>query len=169
MKHAHLRRSAFTLTELMVCASLLLTVMSFVASISIRANRLWQDTRHQKIALDELGNQLEYLTTLDVREAQQALAGLEISPDARVVLPRAILKGEIEQDAGSNQLVLTLQIDGEPGTRHSRHAPLTLVGFLPSPPNPEASNRPETDDEQETDDEPKTDSQPEASLQGDQS
>ncbi|MDG2220025.1 MAG: prepilin-type N-terminal cleavage/methylation domain-containing protein [Rubripirellula sp.] len=147
MKHTHHRRAAFTLTELMVCASLLATVMSFVATISIRTDRLWRDTRNQKIALDELGNQLEHLTTLDLPGAQQAIESLEISADTRVLLPRASLRGKIEHPPGSTQIVLTLQIDGESATRTTHHAPLTLVGFLTTSPDPKINLQPKPEDD----------------------
>jgi prepilin-type N-terminal cleavage/methylation domain-containing protein len=161
MKNRHHRRAAFTLTELMVCASLLATVMSFVATISIRTDRLWKDTRHQKIALDELGNQLEYLTTLNLPEAQQAIDSLEISPDTRALLPRASLKGKIEQPPGSIQIVLTLEIDGESVTRGTHHAPLTLVGFLSASPAQEITLQSQPADQAEVTNPPKANDQPE--------
>lgn len=138
------RRSGFTLTELMVCASMLVTIMSLVASMSLRANRLWHDTRQQKIALDELTNQMEYLTTLDVAEARQALNELEISPAISQALPSATLTGELIEQPPLIQIVLTLEIDADTSSAPSRHHPLQLVGFLSSESDNDAV---ETEDE----------------------
>ena len=138
MKTQHPRRTAFTLTELMVCASLLVTVMSFVASLSMRTNRLWKDTQHHKIALDELSNQLEILTTLDLSAAQQALPSLTISSQTLALLPGATLKASINQESSPAQVVLTHHLDDEPETNRPQHAPITLVGYLNSPVPPQS-------------------------------
>ena len=168
MRNRHHCRAAFTLTELIVCASLLTTVMSFVATISIRTDRLWKDTRHQKIALDELSNKLEYLTTLSLPEAQQAISSLEISPNTRALLPRASLKGKIEQPPGSIQIVLTLEIDGESVARSTHHAPLTLVGFLSASPAQEITLQSQPADQAEATNPPKSNDQPEIVRESEQ-
>ncbi|MEM8665903.1 MAG: hypothetical protein AAGG48_00200 [Planctomycetota bacterium] len=139
----HHPRSGFSLTELIVCASLLMAVMSFIATLSIRTNRLWQDTRLQKLAIDELSNQLEELTSLDRAGAEKAIADLELSEAIRNSMPQASIDGEIVRINDSTQIVLTLWIDGKDGPTTTRHAPLELVGFL-SP-----ANRETTDDQGE--------------------
>ncbi|MEE2936121.1 MAG: hypothetical protein VYA84_09005 [Planctomycetota bacterium] len=168
MRNRHHCRAAFTLTELIVCASLLTTVMSFVATISIRTDRLWKETRHQKIALDELSNKLEHLTTLHLTEAQQAISSMEISPDTRALLPHASLKGKIEQLPGSIQIVLTLEIDGESVTRSTHHAPLTLVGFLSPSPAHEITFQSQPADQAEATTAPKANVQSEIASESEQ-
>ena len=64
MRSKHPRRNAFTLTELVVGAALTVTVMSVVASLTVHCGRLWQDTRHQQLVMDELSNELERLISL---------------------------------------------------------------------------------------------------------
>ncbi len=130
MRRYRTQRTGFSLTELVVCASLLVTVMSFVTSIVIRVDRLWQDTRHQKIALDELSNHLEHLTTLDENEVHASLDRLEISEATRSSLPNATLEGEMVREAGSTQIVLTLSFGEVQSAGPPRHHPLSLTGFL---------------------------------------
>lgn len=127
------RRRGFSLTELVVCASMIATIMSFVASISIRVNRVWRDTRHQQIALDELSNQLEALTRLDLQAATARLEKLEVSPEAQSLLPGAKIAGEFLTTRDSTQLVLTLTLDAQRVSAVKRHRDYTLVGFLPTP------------------------------------
>ena len=124
------RRYGFSLTEVMVCASLLLAVMSFVASISLRTHRIWKDIRLQKIALDEMSNQMESLTALSPDQLEQAIASLEISADLKQSMPLASLTGEVIQLEDSTQIELTLRIDGDQPQGPAKSHPLTLVGFL---------------------------------------
>ena len=58
-------RSGFTLTELLVAATLLIAVLSVAAQLTVRTDRLRQDVRREQIALDELANQLDRILAAD--------------------------------------------------------------------------------------------------------
>lgn len=124
-------RSAFSLTEVMVCASLVLAVMSFIASITLRTNRMWRDTRHQRIGLDELSNQMERLTLLELEELKRVLPDLEPSPMIQNLIPTVSIEGKVDERDDSVQIILTLAMDKEGDAVKQSH-PLTLVGFLSS-------------------------------------
>ena len=79
-RRARIGRRGYTMTDLVVAATLLVGIMSFVAPLAVRSGRLWQDSRHYRLALDELSNQLERLTSLDEGERDAALAELSVSP-----------------------------------------------------------------------------------------
>ena len=118
-------RRGTTLLELLVAATLLVSVMSVVAPLAVRSGRLWQDSRHYQLALDELSNQLERLTSLDAAALEAALAELTPSQPVRDSLPNPVLSAETIDDAESRRLVLRLQWD-----RVGPAEPLTLVAWL---------------------------------------
>jgi len=121
------------MTDLVVGATLLVGVMSFVAPLAVRSGRLWQDSRHYRLALDELSNQLERLTSLDESERNAALADLSVSPRVRDRLPNPVLEGHSIHDRDGARLVLQLQWD-----RVGPAKPVTLVAWID--PLPEAAN-----------------------------
>ena len=56
-------RHGFSYAEVLVCATVLTTIMSLVTTSSFRISRVWKDIRHEKAALNELSNQLDWLTS----------------------------------------------------------------------------------------------------------
>jgi Tfp pilus assembly protein FimT len=121
-------RRGFSVIELIVAAALLISVLSLVAPLAVRSGRLQQDSRHYQLALDELSNQLEQLTSLDAAALETALAELTPSPTVRDVLPNPVLSARMVAAADGRRLVLHLQWD------HVGPAePLTLIAWLNPP------------------------------------
>lgn len=118
-------RSGYTMTDLVVGATLLIGLMSFVAPLSVRTGRLWQDSRHYRLALDELSNQLELLTRLDETERVAALENLSVSPQVSSRLPNPVLHAKTIEDEDGTRLVLQLQWD-----RIGPAGPVTLVAWI---------------------------------------
>lgn len=118
-------RHGFTVTELLVSALLLTSVMSLVGPLAVRSGRLWQDARQGRLALEELSNQLDRLTYLSEDQRNAALAELEPAESIRKALPNPQLTAEILHDRDGQRLVLQLTWDrvGTPGR-------CTLVGWL---------------------------------------
>lgn len=127
---SRVNRRAFTVTELVVAATLLVTAMSVVAPLAVRSGRLWQDSRHYRLAMEELSNQLERLTALEAVERAAAIVEVAPSPQVSTALPNPVLSVETLTDENGTRLVLRLAWD-----RLGPSAPVTLVGWIdPLPP-----------------------------------
>jgi hypothetical protein len=124
-------RRGLLMTELIVAAVLLITSLSLLVTLSFRTGKLWQDSRHYALAVDELTNQLERLTALDANEIDEQLAELEPSAAIRAALPGAQLEGEKLTDEYGTRLVLEIKWD-----RPGNAKPIVLTAWV-SPPNEE--------------------------------
>jgi len=124
-------RCGFTVTEMLVSALLLISVMSLVGPLAVRSDRLWQDARHGRFALEELSSQLDRLTGLPGDRLQAALAALAPSEYAREALPKPQLSGRIMRDRDGRRLVLQLTWERPAAPGHC-----TLVGWID--PRPQA-------------------------------
>jgi hypothetical protein len=99
--------------------------MSVVASLTVHCGRLWQDTRHQQLVMDELSNELERLISLDSDERDKAIALLAPSEHLQSTLPSAEIIAETVRDTDGVRLVLSLNWD-----RPGNPRPVTFVGWL---------------------------------------
>lgn len=128
-RHAHRRprmpRRGATATELVVAATLLVSAIGTVAPLAVGASRIRHDARHHQLALEELSNQLDRLSSLDADRRDSALAELAPSAETSEVLPGATLQGEIVRDEDGARLILTLD-----WKRAVKAVPLQLVGWL---------------------------------------
>jgi len=132
--HNIAKRRGFTMTELVVAATLLTTMMSVVAPLAVRSSRLWQDSRYYRLALEELTNQWEHLASLDEADRPAAIADLTPSTQISAALPNPVLTAETSTDEDGTRVTLSLTWD-----RLGQNAPVTLVGWvnpLPSLPSP---------------------------------
>lgn len=127
--HAHNRnyatRCGSAITELIVAATLLITGLSLLGTVAFRTGKLWQDTRHYQLAMDELTNQLERLTSLDEVEIDEQLAELTVSTTVEDILPSAKLSGRKLSDGNGTRVLLEIEWD-----RLGNSEPLTLVGWI---------------------------------------
>jgi Tfp pilus assembly protein PilV len=123
VKHPRCRNGGFTATELLVSASLLVVGLGTLSPLAIRCNRLWQDTRSQQLASEEMANQLERLTVLSAADRQQAMQEISLPTHLQELLPTAVLSVESITDQDGERVVLSLQMN-------PRSRPLVLVGWI---------------------------------------
>jgi hypothetical protein len=112
-------------TELIVAAAVLMLGIGVVAKSNSSLLRLWEDTRHHQLAMDELSNRLDLLTRLSGEDLQQAIQQLQVSSDIAAVLPDADLKAILIQDQFGDRIELSLQ-----WKRVGTGKPIRLVGWI---------------------------------------
>lgn len=120
------RRPGFTSTELVVASSLLVAVMAIMAPLAVRTARLWQESRHQQLAMEDLAGELERLTALDPAARTEAMQSISPSESIAVAAPNAEIKAETVRDEEGSRIILTLNWNESDYPR----APLRLVGWL---------------------------------------
>ena len=113
------------MTELVVAAGLLVVVMSVVTSLAVRSNRLSQDSRQYRLALDELSNQLERLTSAGEARLSDSLESLSPSSEISSTLPNPVLSAELLVDEYGTRIAMHLSWD-----RIGKHTPVTLIGWV---------------------------------------
>jgi hypothetical protein len=133
-RRPHSRRG-LTLTEILVSGTLLVTALATVLPVTVRNQRLQTQALHYRVALDELSNQLDRLTTLSPTDVPAALDTLTLSKQIDGRLPAAELGGEFLQDEHGPRILLRLRwrIPGDVWQ------PLQLVGWLDLPVPPDAA------------------------------
>ena len=119
------QHDGFNATELVVAATLLVSVISVVAPLAVRSGRLWQDSWHYRVALDEACNQLERLTSLETAARIAALDELTPTDHARQALPNATLTAETVSDADGSRVIMRINWD-----RSGAATPLTLIAWI---------------------------------------
>jgi len=119
------QRSGLTMTEIIVSAVLLMTVMSFVGSICFRVNLIWSDVNHNRVAINELSNQLEVLTLLKPDQVAVAIESLEPSQACSGALKSPALTGEIIKDELGSRVILRLNWE-----RPVESLPVELSGWV---------------------------------------
>jgi hypothetical protein len=124
-KRNRVLRCGSAVIELIVAATLLITGLSLLGTVAFRTGKLWQDTRHRQLALDELTNQLERLTSFEESQIDELLEELTLSTAVDSVLPSAKLSGRKLSDDNGTRVVLEIEWN-----RLGAAEPLTLVGWL---------------------------------------
>ncbi len=119
-------RSGFTSTELVVASGLLVTVMAIMAPLAVRTSRLWQDSRRQQLAVEELAGEIERLTALDSAARTEAMQSLSPSESLASAAPSAEIQAETVTDDEGTRIILTLNWNELDYPR----APIQLVGWL---------------------------------------
>ncbi len=122
-------RRGVTLFELLVAFSLLATVISVSAGLVVRHGRLLSSARNQRLAIEELVNQMELVTALSPDQVAAFIAAPTPSPLARAHLSRVALAATLSEPASANEgrrIVLAIEWN-EPGRRGN---PLRLAGWL---------------------------------------
>ena len=122
-------RRGVAFAEVIVAAVLLISGISLVGQMTVANGRLLQQSRHERLALDELTNQLERLTALQGETLQSAIDTLSPSPAAMAALPKPTLTAELVEDDDGNRLTLRIQWD-----RPQSSTPIALTGWLPTRP-----------------------------------
>lgn len=125
-------RHGLLMTELIVAAILLIASLSLLVSLSFRTGKLWQDTQHYALAVNELTNQLERLTIVDAAEIDEQLADLRPSESAQAALPNPRLSAVKLVDEFGTRIKMEITWD-RPG--HAK--PVALTAWI-APPTEEA-------------------------------
>lgn len=113
------------MTEVVVAATLIVSMIGLFAPMTVRIGRVWQSTRHYRLAFNELANQMERLTNLDPVDCEAALPNLTPSEKVAWALPDSKLQGQIIRDLDGTRLILSINWD-----RGLKSEPVTLVGWL---------------------------------------
>ena len=101
-------RRGLTMIETIVSASILVVVMCFGLSLTFRISQVWRDTTHQRIAMNELSNQLDELTRLPVNILLNDLEVLEVSSSTQRIFEEPVLVGRFVDDELGKRIVLSL-------------------------------------------------------------
>ena len=118
-------RAGTTLTELVVAGVLFLSALGVVSTSALSVRRIWQDGEHYRFAVDELTNQLEVLTALDVEEVEEAVRMLEVSDAAAKRLPDAKIEANLSDSGKVTHIELNLT-----WRRIGEAEPVTLSGWI---------------------------------------
>ncbi len=94
--------------EVLVALTLLMSVLSVSVTLIVRHGRLLVTQRHYRLALDELSNQMDRVTTLPPGEVAQALPQLAASSFVAERLPAAKLTAEAMPTDIGQRVVLRL-------------------------------------------------------------
>jgi hypothetical protein len=111
--------------EAVVSASLMLVVMTFIAQMTQRVRGVLRQVSQQRVAIQELSNQLERLTMLTEDELRPELDRLVIASQSVTILPDAKLTGELIDDEFGKRLVLRLN-----WLRRHSGQPIEICGWL---------------------------------------
>ena len=100
--------------------------MLFVVPTAIRNGRLQQTIRHDRIAMDEVTNQLDRLAQLPLKQIKQEIAKLTPSGFAVAGLPNPRLSGTLQETQEGYRIALEISWNS-PGRSV---APLTMATWV---------------------------------------
>jgi hypothetical protein len=121
-------RRGTTLIECIVAASILSVAIGTVTMAVFRIGRIWTDTGHYRIALQEVSNHLESLTQLPPDQVQTAIDSLVVSSEVAQSLVDAKFSGELIQDDLGDRVKLSLTWGDGRMTR-----PIHMTAWLAQP------------------------------------
>ena len=107
------RRTALTLTELLIAASLIGTLVTIYLPMLKRVDGLQQNVATRRLAFEELSNQLERLIGIADDELVEQLDHLRLSDELQSRLDGTRLSGELTGHAGGDLIRLRLTWDDE--------------------------------------------------------
>ncbi len=116
-------RNGVTLIELIVAATLLITGTTIVGQLTVATGRVWQRTRHERLASEELSNQLGRIVSLSVDRRDEAITSLSPSQLLTETLPGAELAASRVADEQGDRLELVLRWPDRPNG-------IRIVGWL---------------------------------------
>lgn len=126
--------------ELVISAMLLVTVMTFVTTLSYSINLVWKDIGHHRVAAGELSNQLESLTRLSHEEARKAVASLKPSEVCARTLLEPEIAGKLVDDNLGTRIELRINWN-----RRNPGKPVELVGWISQNRSVDAASKSEAD------------------------
>jgi hypothetical protein len=120
------RRYGTSTLDALTAFTLIVTAISVVTPLVVRHGRLLKSQHQYRLALDELSNQLERLTTLSEEALSQAVEQIKPSEFIATRLPGAQIKAELRPAESSTRILLSLTWRDVERDK----APLTLVGWV---------------------------------------
>ncbi len=117
-------RAGASSLECVMAFTLLSSVLAFAAPLVVKHRRLVNSQREYRLALDEVSNQLERLTSLPGGEVERAVDQLKLSEFAATRLPEAKLQGELRPADRASQVTLSLTWN------QPTAAPVVLTGWI---------------------------------------
>ena len=115
-----------SMLEVLVSLTLISTVISASTTLIVRNGRMLTSQRDYRLALDELSNQLDRITSLSQADRVKALEQLTPSGFTAERLPGAKLTGELSEAEPGQRLILRLQWN-EP---QREKAPVAMAAWI---------------------------------------
>lgn len=103
------RRRGTSMIECVVSASILIVAMGTVTTMAFRLSRVWIQTGHQRIAMNELTNQIERLIESEPDKIDAMISDLKPSPAVERSLDQPHLSGRRVNDGFGDRVTLQLQ------------------------------------------------------------
>jgi Flp pilus assembly protein TadG len=122
----HRDRRGTSALEVLVAFTLLSSVLALSTPLVVAHGRLLKAQRNYRLALDELSNQLDRLTTLPEPDLPKALDELVPSPLTASRLPGATLRGQLAETELGKRVTVEIWWD-EP---NHQAAPLRLAAWV---------------------------------------
>lgn len=107
------KRSGLTSFEMIVALMLFMSALLVATPLMVRHGRLLVDQRRYRIALDEVSNQLDRLSSLPADQVAAALEQVKVDDWTLARLPGAVLVGQLEPVDLGNRLTLELTYGAE--------------------------------------------------------
>lgn len=132
-------RPAMALLEIIVAATLIMTGLAVIAKLTIASGRMWMQTRHERLAFEELSNQLELLVAMQRNDREEAIANLTPSPHIKSSLVGARLNADFLRDQDGSRIALTIRWgdqheessdEGQQSILQGRTRQMSLVGWV---------------------------------------
>jgi len=118
-----------TQIEVIVASTLVASLLGLLCGIGFPLRRIEKETQRNQVALHELANHMDRLTSVPSDSIDDALKALKLSEDTRRSLPDAQLASRLQRDAQGTRLILELQWH-----RPGNPPPLQLVGWIATEP-----------------------------------
>lgn len=118
-------RRGTTLLEFLIATSLLITIMTISGRFVAASQRIWQQTRHSRLAMDELTNRIDLLRAVPRDALATELRQLSPSRWIAEILADPVLEGETITDELGARIRLTLR--WKSGTATTSHE---LIAWL---------------------------------------
>lgn len=114
-----------SMLEVLVSLTLISTVITASTTLIVRNGRMLTSQRDYRLALDELSNQLDQITSLSQADRLEALEQLSPSDFTAERLPGAKLTGELREAEPGKQVILRLQWN----ELHREKVPVALAAW----------------------------------------
>jgi Tfp pilus assembly protein PilV len=123
-------RSALAVVEVLVAASLIVSIIGVMSTLVARSKRVQQSTRQYQIASQELANQLDVLTRTDAASLANALNAIRPTESIARSLPDVQLTGRLLDDSDGKRVELS--ISWSRNVAGAVAQPLRMVAWVPN-------------------------------------